>query len=750
MLRFLFQSFPIQLLFLHLRKNLSLLLLWFLLLGIILNQFGVVLGIPFLFLDPEYLHEVSWLSFFLMGLGLAVFTMVFHMTTYIMDGWKFAFLAVVHRPFIHFCLNNFLVPLIFYLVYIIQVISFQLSNHPNAPVEVVQQMLGFCSGSILTYLLLFGYFRLTNKGFFLLFSKNLDKRLRKVRMVTKSEKKSYNPFEISNHDVAYFINSKLKWEAVRPDISRFETAKLMRVFQQNHWNLFYIQVILVSIILSLGLFNETEYLQFPAAMSAFLLLTILLMAIGALTFWLRSWAAVTVLFLLFGVNYFSSYTFLNKPHQAYGLDYSKAPIPYTLSQLDAFTHPDTLHKDKSYFIEILDRWKAKFPEEEKPTLVIVCASGGGQRAALWTLKVLQELHQATKGNLTRHAALFTGASGGVIGEAFFREIYLRSLTDSSIDVTSSAYLDQMAADNLNPIIFSLLVNDLLLRNQNLSYGGRSYVKDRGYAFEEQLNRNTRGILDKPLGAYKEPERLAQIPLLPISALITNDGRKLVISPHPMSFFGSSMHSSPLEKKQSVDFMRFFAQHDASNLRFLTALRMGATFPFITPNVALPSSPVIKTMDTGLSDNFGIQDALRFIYVFQDWISVNTGGVLLVAIRDSEKSPSIESAESQKIIEKIVTPLKNIYANWDNVQSIHNEVLFSYMSESMPFSLSKLEFEYSPEQWNAEHNFSNRAALQRASLNWRLTHKEKLSILSSIHTQKNEASLDQAKLLVGIH
>ena len=156
------------------------------------------------------------------------------------------------------------------------------------------------------------------------------------------------------------------------------------------------------------------------------------------------------------------------------------------------------------------------------------------------------------------------------------------------------------------------------------------------------------------------------------------------------------------------------------------------------------------MDTGLSDNFGIQDALRFIYVFQDWISVNTGGVLLVAIRDSEKSPSIESAESQKIIEKIVTPLKNIYANWDNVQSIHNEVLFSYMSESMPFSLSKLEFEYSPEQWNAEHNFSNRAALQRASLNWRLTHKEKLSILSSIHTQKNEASLDQAKLLVGIH
>ena len=110
------RSFPIQLLLLHLQKNLSLLLIWGVLLGFVLHQFGVVLGIPYLFLDPEYLHEVSWLSFFWMGLGLAVFTMAFHMTTYIMDGWRFTFLAVVHRPFIHYCFNNSIVPLLFYLL----------------------------------------------------------------------------------------------------------------------------------------------------------------------------------------------------------------------------------------------------------------------------------------------------------------------------------------------------------------------------------------------------------------------------------------------------------------------------------------------------------------------------------------------------------------------------------------------------------------------------------------------------------
>lgn len=140
----------------------------------------------------------------------------------------------------------------------------------------------------------------------------------------------------------------------------------------------------------------------------------------------------------------------------------------------------------------------------------------------------------------------------------------------------------------------------------------------GFAFEDQLNQNTEGVLDKPISAYKEPEFSGSIPLLPVTTLITNDGRKLVISPHSMSFFGTSLHGTmgSDEKKQTIDFLRFFENQDSKNLRFLTALRMSATFPFITPNIELPSNPVMETMDTGLSDNFGIQDALRFMYVFQ--------------------------------------------------------------------------------------------------------------------------------------
>jgi len=735
-------SFPVRLLLLHLSKNLALIFIWLILLGIIMEKFGIMLGIPYLFLDPEYLHQVSWISFMMVGIGFAVLTMAFHMTTYIMDGSQFKFLAVLSKPFIHYCLNNSIIPLIFYLIYCLKFIQFQLGNDLSSEWFVLYYFLGFAGGSILSYTIIFGYFSFTNKDFFILFAGSLDKRLRKVRLTRANVISQYKELRSNQVKVLYFLNLNFKLEKVRPDISRFEGTKLLKVFDQNHLNLFLFQVFLILLVLFLGFFKENPILQLPAAMSTTLLLAILVMLVGAVSFWLRKWATFTVISLIFLANYFSNFSFLNRPHEAYGINYEVKPELYNLQRLDQLLHPDTVAKDRSKTIQTLNNWKAKFPEEERPKLVMVAASGGGQRASLWTLHVLQSIYRIHEGHIIMHTELFTGASGGVLGEAFFREIYLRSQTDSSFDPKDPKYLDQISADNLNPIIFSLLVNDLLIRNQYFDYGGYMYLKDRGFAFENQLNINTKGILDKPISAYKEPENTAAIPILPVTSLITNDGRKLVISPNSMSYLGTSVlgKSGEDEKKQSIDFLRFFHGHDPGNLRFLSALRMSATFPFITPNIQLPSIPQMETMDTGLSDNFGIQDALRFMYVFQDWISENTSGVVLITIRDSEKSKEIPPTTPPKIFEKIFTPLKNIYSNWGNIQTIQNEVLLNYMGESMPFDLERVEFEYAPEKVQAEALSESQETMQRASLNWRLTAREKKSILASIFTQKNQISL----------
>lgn len=201
-------------------------------------------------------------------------------------------------------------------------------------------------------------------------------------------------------------------------------------------------------------------------------------------------------------------------------------------------------------------------------------------------------------------------------------------------------------------------------------------------------------------------------------------------------------------------MRFFKDQDAENLRFISALRMGATFPFITPHIQLPSLPHMETMDAGLSDNFGIQDALRFLYVFQDWIEQNTSGVTLITIRDSEKFTEIDQKVLPTILQKLSIPLKNILINWDNIQTLNNEVLYNQFKESMNFEIEKIEFEYSTSQFLRDRGLIDAVGMvdpgaqeiQRASLNWRLIAREKVSIIDNIHSIQNQAALQRIRAI----
>ncbi|GGZ14304.1 hypothetical protein GCM10007049_02700 [Echinicola pacifica] len=750
-------SFPVQLLRLHLKKNLTLVALWGILVMVFLGGFGKVLGIPYLFLDPEYLNKVGWQSYFMMGVGFSIFTMAFHMTTYIMDAARFKFLAVLSKPFLKFCINNSLIPFLVYLTYCFAVIQFQLGNEDQSSSIIWSFLMGFSGGNLLTFALLFIYFAFTNKDFFIMFADNLDRQLRRAKVSRANVIRRYKDQKLAKDTVYSYLDLNLKLREVRMDLAHFEGHKILKVFDQNHLNLVVIEAILVAVILLLGFVGDTEWLQFPAAMSVLLILSILTLLVGALTFWLRSWTSFVVIAFFLLINGASRTPWLNRPHTALGMDYSVDKAEYNLQTIRDLMSDENLAKDKALHLEILENWKAQFPAEERPKLVILACSGGGQRSALWTLHVIQQMHAITKGKIMDHTRLITGASGGLIGAAFFRELYLRTQLGELDSPVSIEYLDQISSDNLNPIIFTLMVNDLLIRNQYIEYEDNYYLKDRGYAFENQLNKNTMGVLDKALSEYEIPEYEAQIPLLPITPLIVNDGRKLLIAPHSMSFMGgTAMEAEGTEKVQVIDFLRFFEKQNSSNLRFISALRMGATFPFITPNIQLPSNPQMEIMDAGLSDNFGISDALRFIDTFDDWIHENTDGVVLITIRDSEKVQEIEDKKPPSILQKLFIPIKNIYINWDNVQTLNNERAFTYMKEKLPFAMDRIEFEYSSKdflegqlnQLGDSEVDSEQLEIQRASLNWRLTSKEKRDILNSISSPQNQYALDQVKELFG--
>ena len=82
--------------------------------------------------------------------------------------------------------------------------------------------------------------------------------------------------------------------------------------------------------------------------------------------------------------------------------------------------------DKQNMIGILERWKAK-QDSAKPLLVVVNTSGGGHRSATFTMSVLQHLDSITHGDIMKKIFLVNGASGGMIGATYFRELYLQKL-----------------------------------------------------------------------------------------------------------------------------------------------------------------------------------------------------------------------------------------------------------------------------------------------------------------------------------
>lgn len=366
-----------------------------------------------------------------------------------------------------------------------------------------------------------------------------------------------------------------------------------------------------------------------------------------------------------------------------------------------------------------------------------------------------------------HARLITGASGGLIGAAYFRELVLQEklkathtpivLASESVQPALSIYapyyLENIAKDNLNPIIFTLLVNDLFVRYQKFEYEGSLYTKDRGYAFEEQLNKNSEFILDKKIADYREPEQQALIPMMLLTPAIVNDGRKLFISPQHVSYMNTSHlneYGKGEDKIKGVDFMRFFEAQNAGNLRFLTALRMNAAFPYVTPNVTLPTQPKIQIMDAGMTDNFGVSDAVRFMYVFKDWINANTSGVVILCVRDSQKNDPIAEPSGSSLFQRMTAPFRFFYDNLFNIQDINNDDRLEYARTWLEVGLHTVELEYVSHKQEEGLKFTgaNQSKLiERPSLSWRLTGREKNSIIQNIKHPKNHAALEELKQLL---
>ena len=735
-----YYSFPLQLLILHLRNNLLILGCWILIGLLMTGTIGRLFGARYLFLTPEYLGEVNFISFFFLGLGFGAFFMTWNLTTYLLEAHHFPFLASLARPFTKFCLNNMIIPLVFLGIYFFYSIHFQWYYEYWDGWLIFYNILGFTSGFIALVIFTSIYFHYTNKDI-ASFRKlrpnrppNLLKNITPGRDMAQYETVRTG---ISTWRIDTYLTESLRPRLVR-SVAHYDSSILLSVFKQNHVNTLLVQVFGLVLLVTLGYLIDQPICRIPAGASVFILGSVIIAVTGAITYWFDKWRIPVIVLLLIIINILTSYDFFNHTNKAYGLDYTGELAPYTYTQLEASCAVDQVEQDKQNTLHILNNWKGKLEQqgETKPKMVILCVSGGGMKASVWAMQVLQQADLALKGELFKHISLITGASGGLIGTAYLREVYLRTQQGADVDLHDPQYIDHISKDLLNSLIFTIVVNDLFLPWSKFEKGGHTYHKDRGYIFEQQLNQNTYNAFTKTIAAYRQPEIEAQIPMMFITPSIVNDGRRMIISPQKVAYM-SIAPVSPDKRKtleiDAVDFGRLFEKQNAYNMELATALRMNATYPYILPNVYLPSTPGIEVMDAGFRDNYGIMSATRFIHVFKDWIKANTSGVILMQITAQNKIEEIYASDTDGMIEALVNPLvipSQLLALQDYETDTNLGFIFDLLGEDY-FEI--IRFVYHPTKDNEE-----------ASMTFHLTNREKQDILKAYELPSNQASFQRLK------
>ena len=741
--RFLY-FFPFQLVLLHLKRNHFLLLFWVVLFAFTTQSFANKFGIPNLFLAPEYMGEVGMWSYGILGFSLGGFIMAFNIYSYIIHSKRFPFLGTLARPFFKYCINNFIIPIAFVITYMYFSSRFLKTIELKSNLEIYKNMAAFILGNALFIIIAVIYFFPTNKNIFKI-SGQTDEQFIALAKQQKSGlhgKISLGYNRRSRWRVETYLTHPFKVNLAR-DTEHYDAGMLKKVFYQNHVNASFFEILVILSFFLIGAFQFNEFFVIPAAASTFLVFTVILMVISITMSWLKGTTLTVLIALILVVNYASSkYDWLNMANPAYGLDYSQPPIPYTISTLDSL-NSDLLgvSRDKEQHEKILNKWldsqrKLKKDPSYKPKLIIVNTSGGGLRSALWAVRSLQYCDSVSNGQITQNTRLISGSSGGMIGAAYFRDLYLNR-DEITPSLYSEKYLENISTDILNRVLFTLATNDIFIRFRKREVAGHSYVLDRGMTFEDQLNINTGHVFNKPVSAYAKAVENAEIPMMVMAPSVVNDGRRMLISSQPISYL---CYENPDDRKQlnlsveNIEFSRMFANHDAKSLLMSSALRMNSTFPYILPYPSLPTKPSIEVMDAGLRDNFGMKVTARYILELKDWIEKNTSGLIILQLRDTEKNnePNIQHST---ILDKLVNPIGSFYGNYFNDQDYNMDQLLQTTAGliDVPLYHIPLEIRNNP----GEH----------IALSWHLTALEKLRVTNSIELPWNQESIKQLKELL---
>ncbi|RLD52905.1 MAG: hypothetical protein DRI94_01660 [Bacteroidetes bacterium] len=697
---------------------------------IVSGNFGSEYGIPSLFFSPEYLHKVNFISYFFLGISFGIFFIAFHISGYISNAYLFPFLATVKNPFYKFSLNNFIIPFTFIITYFVKSIDFQIYIQYFSGFEIFLNCLGLLSGITLLYSLSFKWFKTRNIDLNILEEKlkkkkkKIPKTIEKIRDYDEEWKKTHTPDATSRFwSVKTYLKSPSKIKRTQI-FKHYDPKKIQKVLVHNHIDALIYSGVLILIIFILGLYKEIPAFVLPAAVSIMLLISFIVIAFTTVYAFFKEWSAFIFILFLILLSQANQRGLLDYHQSAYGINY-KAEQKDSVSTED---YHKIQEKDYETVLQILEKRKKQLVNsKQKSSFVFVNTAGGGLKASVWTFSILAYLDVVTRNHFFEHVQLITGASGGMLGAAYTRELYLQKTNNKIKTWHNDTIINNLSKDMLNPIAFSYVSSDLFYIFQKFKYNNNFYYKDRAYMLEKSLNEHTRSILDKPISAYNKPELEAVIPMLIFSPAEIENGRKVLISSTGISFlcypFKTIQNSN---SKINIDFHNKYKNYGSENLRFTTAVRMNASFPFISPYVSMPGKDRLKLSDAGMNDNYGLSTSLQFLSAYSDWFIKNTDRIIFINISCDGKS---DKSSDFNFLSDLTEPFQGALNNYFNFQRMNGEILYRQTQKQLR---KKIVF----------INFRINSNKRHISVSWHLTNREKKIISKAMNNSQNQKEINK--------
>lgn len=375
--------------------------------------------------------------------------------------------------------------------------------------------------------------------------------------------------------------------------------------------------------------------------------------------------------------------------------------------------------------EVVRSWARLRPEDDFPGGVVVTASGGGITAAYWTARVLTGLEEESdlQGRFSGSILLVSSVSGGGVGAMYFVDRYRKEggppqeALESIRHAAGSSSLSASAWGLVYPDFWRAFLSPVFLL-------GGDVLRDRAWALERSWGR----FLSSPevtLGSWGDGIAEGWRPAQIFNATITETGERFLLTP-------AVDLSSVAPGAQT-----FWGTFPGQDLAVITAARLSATYPYVTPIAragrnGVPVEPGYHIADGGYYDNFGVVSALEWLDAALPVLCPERRKcrILLIQIRAAGSTLAVPR-ERRGWLYATVGPLLTLLKVRTSSQMFRNDFEIRLAAEN--WRRRDVDFESVVFELEAE-----------APLSWHLSETEKEDIDRSWNSPRNRESVEKVR------